>query len=148
MVALNDGVVPIEAARSVQSLPNERAISRPAARGAASGEIGRSNSAVGGTRPAPTNVRVDQPIAPPPTLGGSRPGDTAPPSSAYLAMVINDLRATLRMAEAFRQTVASAEPPAAYARFASRVYALEIQAQQEISRLREEGITTLRQWFA
>lgn len=148
MVAVNDGMVSVEAVRSVQSLSNDRMTYRAAGRPAANSEIGRLPPVIGEPRRAVAEVHLVKTVPLPRSLGQSHPGGAAAPNSALLAMVVNELRSTLRMAEAFRQTVASAEPPAAYAHFASRVYALEVRAQQEISRLRAEGVTTSRQWFA
>lgn len=148
MIALTDGIIRVNAARSVQPFSTNGPIKPATDRPLAGKAVGRTTIADGVSHRVSGAARLGETAARSSSPGRASLTEGTGPSSAYLAMVLNNLRSTLQMAEAFRQTVAAAEPPVAYARFASQVYALEVRAQQEISRLRSEGLTTLRQWFA
>lgn len=72
----------------------------------------------------------------------------ATPSNANVSMVLFDLQSGIRRAQALLQSVASEVPSISSRMMVAKAYSLEVQAQQEITRLQTEGIGPTRVWYA
>lgn len=73
---------------------------------------------------------------------------TAAQTNSNVSMVLFDLQSGIRRAQALIQSVSTELSSAPSRMAAARAYSLELQAQQEISRLQMEGVGAPRQWYA
>jgi len=142
MTSLSDRVIPIEPVQVASKLsPSSPAPAYQAAQQpAGSPGINRSAPAIRDLQRPSAGPRIGRSPSALVTLTEAKPHAPTAPSLAYLNMILSDLQAAVRTAEALRQTIATAEPSAAYTRIAAKAYSLEMRAQEEIRRLRAEGI--------
>lgn len=72
----------------------------------------------------------------------------AAPSNSNIAIVLFDLQSGIRRAQALIQSVSTEVSSASSRMTAAKAYSLEVQAQQEITKLQMEGVGQARQWYA
>lgn len=100
-------------------------------------------------RREPSATATQAAMATPP-LVSTAPGHlpAAPPTNSNISMVLFELQSGIRRAEAIIQSVSTEVSSISSRMIAAKAYSLEVQAQQEITKLQMEGIGAMRQWYA
>lgn len=104
-----------------------------------------SQSAAGGTRTSPVaaSSRGSQLVSAAP---GSPPRATE--TNANASIVLFDLQAGIRRAEALLQSLSAQAPSLSSRMMVAKAYSLEVQAQEAIVQLQTRAAAPTREWYA
>lgn len=72
----------------------------------------------------------------------------APPTNSDISIILYDLQSGIRRAQTLIQSVSTEVSSISSRMAAAKAYSLELQAQQEISKLQTAGVGQLHQWYA